>query len=358
MRRLAVILALLLLIIFEAKAVSSRVGAVHEAAPKHKQTAVRLPRVSLASVFAPHSASLTGLDASKLIALVATGDVIPARMVNDEMTARDDFTYPFLKTYRYTRAANLTLINLESPLIYQCPVTEQTMTFCGDPRSVQGLKLAGVDIANLPNNHIGNYGLEGIHATERLLTANHVAWDGFSHTVYKQVKGVVFAFLGFNGVGQQIDTAEIAREIGGARRRAAVVVVSFHWGKEYTPVPLTAPGVADQDPRMIAHLAVNAGANLIIGNHPHQIQGVEIYRGTFISYASGNFVFDQLSLGNPRTQEGVVGTYTFDGPRLVSVRYRPVVIDDYAQPHFLSAKREAVILARMRAASLLIEKGY
>jgi poly-gamma-glutamate capsule biosynthesis protein CapA/YwtB (metallophosphatase superfamily) len=320
--------------------------------------ATPLPKVSIESVFAPQPVSLADLDPNKLITLKTTGDVIPARMVNYEMTVRNDFTYPFLKTYKYTRAADLTLINLESPLIDNCPVSENTMTFCGDPRAVQGLRLAGVDVANLPNNHIGNYGEAGIQSTENLLTANHIAWDGFGHTVYKEVKGVVFAFLGFNGVGENIDTAEMAREIHGARKRAEVIVVSFHWGREYTPIPLTAPGLADQDPRMIGHLAVEAGANLVVGNHPHEIQGIEPFRGGFISYASGNFVFDQLLLRNPYTQKGVVGTYTFYGKTLVSVRYRPVLTEDYAQPHFISAKLEAPTLARMKAASLQIKAGY
>ncbi|MGH2388505.1 MAG: CapA family protein [Chloroflexota bacterium] len=319
---------------------------------------VKLPSVSIDSVFAPHPPSFAGLDPHKLITLIATGDVIPARMVNYEMTTRNDFTYPFLKTYKYTRAADLTLINLESPLIPDCPVSENTMTFCGDPRAVQGLQLAGVDVANLPNNHIGNYGLDGIHSTESLLTANHIAWDGFGHVVYKNLKGTIFAFLGFNGVGQDIDTAEMAREIRGAHKRAAVVVVSFHWGREYTPIPLTAPGIANQDPRVIAHLAVQAGADLVVGNHPHEIQGIELYRGKYISYASGNFVFDQLLLNNPWTQRGVVGTYTFYGKTLVSARYRPVLTEDFAQPHFISATLEAPILARMKAASLTIKKGY
>jgi poly-gamma-glutamate capsule biosynthesis protein CapA/YwtB (metallophosphatase superfamily) len=319
---------------------------------------IALPSVSIDSVFAPDPPSFAGLDPRKLITIRTTGDVIPARMVNYEMTTRNDFTYPFLKTYKFTRAADLTLINLESPLIDDCPVTEQTMTFCGDPLAVQGLKLAGVDVANLPNNHIGNYGEQGIRATETLLTANHIAWDGFGHVVYKNLKGTIFAFLGFNGVGQDIDTAEMAREIRAAHKHADVVIVSFHWGLEYTPIPLTAPGIANQDPRMIGHLAVKAGADLVVGNHPHVIQGIEPYRGKFISYASGNFVFDQLLLGNPRTQEGVVGTYTFYGKTLISARYRPVLTEDYAQPHFISATLEAPILARMKAASLEIKKGY
>ena len=375
MRRFAIIVALLLLLIQPRAAdaprgviglfgeqVSTTVHPSSTAVPARKHDlaarAVKLPAVTLSSVFAARAPSLAGLDPRRLITIRTTGDVIPARMVNEVMTERNDFTYPFLKTYKYTRAADLTLINLESPLIPGCQPTETGMTFCGDQRAVQGLRLAGVDIANLPNNHIGNYGDDGIRATEKLLAANDIAWDGFGHTVYKNVKGVVFAFLGFNAVEQEVDTKEMEREIRGARKRANVVIVSMHWGMEYTPLPQVAPGVADQDPRVLAHLAVDAGADLIVGNHPHVVQGVEIYKGKFISYASGNFVFDQISLGRSDTQQGVVGTYTFYGKKLVSVRYRPVLIADWAQPHFISAKAEAPILRRMLDASLTIKKGY
>jgi poly-gamma-glutamate capsule biosynthesis protein CapA/YwtB (metallophosphatase superfamily) len=315
-----------------------------------------LPRVTLAAIFDPRPPSFARLDPRKLITIIATGDVIPARSVNYEMVIRGDFTYPFLQTYKFTRAADLTLINLESPLINGCAVTNSGLTFCGDPRVVQGLTLAGVDIANLPNNHIGNYGLAAIQETEQHLTDAGIDWDGFGHIVYKAVKGIRFAFLGFNGVGESIDTAEMAREVRHARTRADVVVVSYHWGREYTSVPLTAPGIADQDPREIAHLTIQAGADLVIGNHPHWVQGVEMYHGKFIAYAHGNFVFDQM--WSIETRQGVVGTYTFYGKKLIAVRYRPVLIENYAQPHFLSAADGAPILARMRDASVQIAKGY
>jgi poly-gamma-glutamate synthesis protein (capsule biosynthesis protein) len=315
-----------------------------------------LPGVSLQGIFIDHAPYLGDLDPKLITTLIATGDVIPARSVNYEMAIRNDYTYPFLKTYKFTRNADITLINLEAPLITGCQVTNSGMTFCGDPRVVQGLKLAGVDVANLPNNHIGNYGVDAIHETEQHLMDAGIQWDGFGHIVYKTVHGIRFAFLGFNGVGETIDLQEMRREVRHARTKADVVVVSYHWGKEYTAVPLTAPGVADQDPRVIAHATIDAGADLVIGNHPHWVQGVELYKGKFIAYAHGNFVFDQM--WSLETREGVVGTYTFYGKKLIAVRYRPVLIDNYAQPHFLPAAQEAPVLKQMYDASLQIARGY
>ena len=315
-----------------------------------------VPEVSLQSIFMTPPPYLGRLDPSRITTLIATGDVIPARSVNYEMTIRSDFTYPFLKTYKYTRAADITLINLEAPLITGCQVTNDGLTFCGDPRVVQGLKLAGVDVVNLPNNHIGNYGLDAIHQTEQHLVDAGMQWDGFGHIVYKTVHGIRFAFLGFNGVGEDVDLTEMRREVRHARTKADVVIVSYHWGKEYTAVPLTAPGIANQDPRIVAHATIDAGADLVIGNHPHWVQGVEIYHGKFIAYAHGNFVFDQMF--SLQTREGVVGTYTFYGKKLIAVHYRPILIENYAQPHFLPASQEGPVLKQMYDASLQIAKGY
>jgi poly-gamma-glutamate capsule biosynthesis protein CapA/YwtB (metallophosphatase superfamily) len=367
MRRVAIVFAILLIALQPRTAGAPRglIGLLGDMAGAQEQLfpattdsppSPPLPAVTVQSVFSTAPAGLIGLDKHKITTLIATGDVIPARSVNYEMAIRGDFTYPFQKTDRYTRAADLTLINLESPLIAGCQLTNDGFTFCGDPRVTTGLQMAGVDIANLPNNHIGNYGVDAIHETEAHLTAAGIAWDGFGHIVYKTVHRVRFAFLGFNGVGEDVDLGEMKREIRHARTKADVVVVSFHWGREYTAIPLTAPGIANQDPRVIAHAAVDDGADLIIGNHPHWVQGIEIYKSKFICYAHGNFVFDQM--WSMETRHGVVGTYTFYGKQLIGVHYRAVQIENYAQPHFLSAAAEAPIIGQMRDSSLRIARGY
>jgi poly-gamma-glutamate synthesis protein (capsule biosynthesis protein) len=303
---------------------------------------------------------LARYDRRKLITMIATGDVIPARSVNYKMVTYNDFLYPFRPTAAYLRTGDITLINLESPLINGCPVTDSGMQFCGDPRAVQGLTFAGVDVACTANNHIGNYGPQGVAETWQHLQAAHIQHCGLDTTAYRTVKGVRFAFLAFNAVEQRFDYATARREIRAARARADVVVVSVHWGKEYVPVPEVAPGVADDNPRTIARWIIDSGADLIIGNHPHHVQGVELYRGHLITYAHGNFVFDQM-FGIPdcpgdtnflcTTREGVVGAYTFYGKRLVSVRYHPVVIYDYSQPRWATPQQAKIILHGMWVAT-------
>ena len=258
--------------------------------------------------------------------LVATGDVIPAREVNYKMLSRGDFLYPWRKTADYLKSGDLVFINLESPLIQNCPVEHSGFTFCGDARAVDGLDYAGVSVANLANNHLTNYGPQGTSATIALLAKHHIGVCGIGLSEIRDVKGVKFAFLGFNGIGTHIDREALRREIRLIRDRADVVVVAFHWGKEYELMPTSATGIAPDDPREIGHVAIDEGADLIIGNHPHWVQPVEIYKGRLITYAHGNFIFDQM--WSRETRQGVVGRYTFDGTQLIRVDYRPVLIDD------------------------------
>jgi hypothetical protein len=334
------------------------------ARPIHTHTrAAPHSAVTLSSIFSPRAPSLRGYHRDRLTTLIATGDVIPGRSVNYKMTTYGDFLYPFRRTAAYLRTGNITLINLESPLINGCPVTTEGMSFCGDPRAVQGLKFAGVDVACTANNHIGNYGVEGINETWQHLAAAGIRHCGYGNATILTVHGIRFGFLAYNAVGQRFDYALARQQIRAARRHADVVIVSVHWGKEYVAVPSIAPGIADDNPRRIAHWIIDSGADLIIGNHPHHIQGVEMYRGKLITYAHGNFVFDQMfgiadCPGSANfvcsTREGVVGTYTFYGKRLVSVRYRPVVIYDYSQPRWATPQQAKVILAGMKQASIAL----
>jgi len=87
----------------------------------------------------------------------------------------------------------------------------------------------------------------------------------------------------------------------------------------------------------------------VIGNHQHWYEGIEIYHGKLITYAHGNFVFDQM--WSEETREGVIGTYTFYGTQLVAANWKPVRIYDYGQPVFMNAKDSATALQTMEAAS-------
>jgi poly-gamma-glutamate synthesis protein (capsule biosynthesis protein) len=171
------------------------------------------------------------------------------------------------------------------------------------------------------------------------------------------VRGVKFGFIGFNGVGRAIDKVALKAGIERARQLADVVVVQFHWGKEYERQPMPDPHVpTPDDPVAIGHDAIDWGADIVIGNHPHWYQGVEVYHGKLITYAHGNFVFDQM--WSEETREGVIGTYTFYGTQLVAATWKAYRIYDYGQPVFMNAKDSATAVQTMEAASDQLAQKY
>jgi poly-gamma-glutamate capsule biosynthesis protein CapA/YwtB (metallophosphatase superfamily) len=309
----------------------------------------RPPALSLQELFYP--TYNVPLDESKIRTLLVTGDIIPARGVNYFATVRHDFLWPFRPTADYTKNADITYINLEAPLFAGCPVNPaESFTFCGDARFVDGLNFMGADVANLANNHLSNYGAQGITSTDQLLQSHGILTSGLGPVAVIDVRGIKFGFIGFNGIGRAIDQTALKAGIARARQLADIVVVQFHWGKEYERQPMADRGVpTPDDPVNIGHEAIDWGADIVIGNHPHWYQGVEVYRGKLITYAHGNFVFDQM--WSEETREGVIGTYTFYGTQLVAASWKPVRSYDYGQPVFMNSKDSATAIQTMEAAS-------
>ena len=184
---------------------------------------------------------------------------------------------------------------------------------------------------------------------------NKIGWSGFGNLFIKETKGIKFGFLAFNGIEATFDRQAIKTEIKKARSGVDVLVVSVHWGDEYVLVPRSSGNVALDDPREIGHLIIDSGADLVIGNHPHTVQGVELYKNKLITYAHGNFIFDQT--WSQETQEGVVGKYTFYEDKLVGVQFYPILVNVSYQPKFLSKKDGQHILDRMLKSSKLISNN-
>jgi len=310
------------------------------------------PSLSLAlkDIFPPRDIAELKLDPSRIRTLIATGDVIPARYTDVTIRNRgDDYLYTVSATKEITASADLTVINLEAPLIEGCPYHDAGFTFCGRPGFVGALQAAGVDVVTMENNHIGNYGFGAIDETVRYLEDAALRWADRDSAAIVDIRGLKFGFLAFNGVGETIDRAAMVAQIKALRSQVEVLAVAFHWGAEYVSLPQPAPGVAEDDPVEIGHLAIEAGADLVIGNHPHWVQAVEIYKGKFIAYAHGNFIFDQM--WSHETRIGVIGKYTFYDDTLVDVEFIPTLIENYAQPVPMQGTERQAVLDGMKSAS-------
>ncbi len=309
----------------------------------------RPPLLSLQELF--HPTYNVPDDPSMVRTLLVTGDVIPARGVAYFAAVRHDYLWPFRPTANFTKNADITYIDLEAPLFAGCPVSPaSSFTFCGDPRFVDGMTLMGAKVASLANNHLTNYGAAGVTATDQLLKQHGILTSGLGPVAVIDVRGIKFGFISFNGVGRRIDQAALKEGIARARQLADIVVVQFHWGKEYERQPMADPHVpTPDDPVVIGHNSIDWGADIVIGNHPHWYQGIEIYHGKLITYSHGNFIFDQM--WSEETREGVVGTYTFYGTQLVAASWKAVRSYDYGQPVFMNATDNTSALKTMEAAS-------
>jgi len=264
------------------------------------------------------------------VTLLFTGDVMLGRTVGYNISKFKDASWPFQYVSQVMREADITYINLENPLISNCPLTQTGMKFCSETANVAGLVAAGVDIASLANNHTTNYGPSGLEETISTLTSNSILPVGLGYPVKITKNGQVFTFLSFTDIGPYSGVANVNPETLGATIKASksegeVLIVTFHWGHEYQTLP-------SQRQVSLAHDAIDAGADLIIGAHPHWVQTHETYKDKLIYYSLGNFVFDQE--WSAETKKGLAVRLTYDGSSLVKTEELPVLIQNYGQPHW------------------------
>jgi poly-gamma-glutamate synthesis protein (capsule biosynthesis protein) len=260
--------------------------------------------------------------------MIATGDVMLGRMVRTESEGRGSYQWPFLETRDLLAGADVTLINLENPITEPCPVSTVGLIFCAPEGSVEGLVYAGVDVANLANNHVLDKGEAGYESTLGALVEAGIWPSDANHVAIIDRQGVRFGFIGFNRIRQYPDTPmltveEIMARIEAADAAVDVLVASFHWGYEFRTW-------VSNPQRSLAYQAIEHGADLIVGTHPHVVQAIETYQGKLIFYSLGNFVFDDMSVTS--TRQGLVAVLHFRDATVVGYETVPITIYDYGQP--------------------------
>ncbi|HLA17542.1 MAG TPA: CapA family protein [Candidatus Limnocylindrales bacterium] len=242
--------------------------------------------------------------------------------------------------------ADLAMANFENPAPDRFTYHTKGTVFSADPALIEGLANAGVDYVSLGNNHIRDARAVGITQTRKNLKKWGIAYSGAGKNLAEarqpamlEVGDTTVAVLGYDTIARYYaatkTSAGSAQASGGvvksdiARARAAgadLVIVYPHWGTEYDATP-----TASQ--RRLARAMIDAGADMVIGNHAHWAGAMEIYKGRPIWYALGNLVFDQA--WSEPTMEGLTLELTFSGTDLVQIRMRPHLILDQAQPNFL-----------------------
>jgi poly-gamma-glutamate capsule biosynthesis protein CapA/YwtB (metallophosphatase superfamily) len=242
--------------------------------------------------------------ASQNIKLTIGGDVMLSRTVGPNILY-NNFD-PLRELKPLFKESDLTVVNLEYVAASgnYAPMNKK-YTFIADTKTLSYLKKAGVDVVSVANNHAGDYGVSAF--LEQLQNLNRVGIGFFGGgkninqayaPLYVEIKNITVAFIGFNSVETPyfaatstraghawIDEQQLKKSIKTATQVASVVIVMPHWGLEYTDK-------LGLDQTKWGRLAIDAGADLVIGSHPHHIQPSEKYKQGEIFYSMGNLVFD------------------------------------------------------------------
>ena len=293
------------------------------------------------------------------VKMIAVGDIMLSRSVERKMLQYNDYKYPFLKIAEITNKADIVFGNLETTIISGRTIQDNEMIFRSDPKSVEGLKLAGFNILSLANNHVMNFGRSGLESTIKVLDENNISHIGAGmkkediyKPVTKNIKGTKFAFLGFTYNSDQrkssdgeiygvanMEIEKMKESVRKAKLENDIVIVSMHAGTEYK---ISSSYFQEN----FARNAIDAGADLIIGHHSHVAQNVEKYKEGYILYSLGNFVFDQM--WSNETRLGVIAEIVFRDKKIDNINFIPIKIYDYSQPAILEGEEAEMILDRLR----------
>ena len=203
------------------------------------------------------------------IILVTTGDIGLVRDINYQIIQRSDPTFPFKNIASYLRDSDLTIANLEGPLIKNCPIIREGFVLCGKDSNVSGLVSAGIDAVSVANNHSTNFGMNGLQETVDVIESNNIVPFGLNGEIeYLTIKNKKIALVGFVELGSNwggLNNAtdeNVSTLISAARQNADIVITTFHWGNEYTYNP-------SENQNRLGHLAIDLGADIVLGKHPH-----------------------------------------------------------------------------------------
>lgn len=300
--------------------------------------------------------------------LLAVGDIMLSRNVSAKIEKASDPLLPFKNFQIMLSAADLTFGNLECPLDPGDIRIREGLGFRCLTTDAAGLLASGFDVLSTANNHAFDQGLRDLEFTLDYLRSQNIlpigtrkSTDPTSTAALVVRGGIKFGFLGYsysahNDGGKTtdphiatLDIEDLKAAAANLRKVADVVVVSMHAGTEYTKTP-------NQEQIDFAHAAIDAGADVVIGHHPHWIQTIEIYHNKPIFYSLGNFVFDQM--WSQETREGLAVELTFEEMKLQTAKLIPIIIEDYCCPRLATDIEKQKILKKINQTEDVIDFSY
>lgn len=301
--------------------------------------------------------------AKESVTMHFAGDVQFSGKVED-LLLKKGFDHPYQHLGSLFTNDDLTFINLETP-VTSGGVAAQNKSFVykSSPKALKSLAAAGVDVVNLANNHILDQGVKGLTDTLTHLKDNKLAYVGAGlnrkeaySPVYYEKNGIKIALLGFTrvipeanwraeagkpGVADTYNSTEAVKAIKQANKEADLVIVMAHWGQERHTTP-------DENQKKLGYEFIDAGADLVIGGHPHVLQGLESYKGKWIAYSTGNFIFSRSAIAETWKTAIFEATCQKDGN--CSMKLLPYHAE-LAQPVPMNKKEGAALLREVQSRS-------
>lgn len=290
------------------------------------------------------------------VTLVAVGDVMMDRGVRLAMN-KLGMTHPFEGTHQVLSSADIAVANLETPISNRGTPLNMFRAY---PDVMKTLRYSGIDVVSVANNHILDYDEIALSDTLAYLRDNGIQGVGAGlnaaearRAAVVDVRGMTMSFLAYTELwfcqtkdNREYDATEtragvaplkeevVTAGVASAAASSDFVVVSCHWGQEYNHY-------SNDTQRRFARIATSAGARVVLGHHPHVLQGIEFGDSWVVAYSLGNFVFDQRQ---PGTQDSLILRITISAGHIIRVELLPCYIVD-CRPVLLAGdlKRKALL---------------
>jgi poly-gamma-glutamate synthesis protein (capsule biosynthesis protein) len=268
------------------------------------------------------------------------GDVLLARRVETYLDAYgSSYVYSALPPVSST---TVLIGNFEAAIPEEHIHTpDLTFSFSVDAQHIPALRTFGFQYMSLANNHAGDKGDEALLHTKAVLRENNVRSFGSpdelstSSIEYVSLQDKKVALVGLNAVFTSPSNTQIQELLSTASQHSDIQIVSVHWGDEYKPIH-------SRSQEILAQTLIDAGADVIIGHHPHVVQDIGMYKGVPIFYSLGNFIFDQYF--SAAVQEGLWVELTFEGNSVQYTLQGVTSIDSRSVPRFMTASENDVFL--------------
>jgi poly-gamma-glutamate capsule biosynthesis protein CapA/YwtB (metallophosphatase superfamily) len=306
---------------------------------------------------------------SNEVRFIATGDLNLAHWLTP-IIDKKGYAYPFKYLKEQLTSADLVFTNLEAPICEDGKPYPKEFVFKIPEKHVQVLKSGNINLISLANNHILDYGLPCLKSTVQLLRSENMFYAGAGLDFKSAHKPAVFeinnikiAFFAFSMTlpeyffatdstgGTAYPHRQILKDsIAYYNDKVDHIIVSFHWGEELNAFPV-------EYQKNYAHLAIDNGADIILGHHPHILQGIEVYKNKIIIYSLGNFIFASYS---NKAADSILLNLLFSKSGITDVKVDPINVNNYEVqfiPQLLDGNKKTKVIDYLNQISNELNKN-